>query len=131
MTKIDLSAIKIEPITNKEQFKKAADIIDLLVDADLIEDVKERQKALDILEAITILACDYEKKHYSIPKSDPIEAIKERMEQLQLTQKQVAPYFGGENRVSEVLNKKRNLTLRMIKQLHKNLGIPAEILLAY
>lgn len=131
MTGIDLSTIKIEPITNDEQFKKAADIIDLLVDADLIEDVQERKKALDILEAITILACDYEKKHYSIPKPDPIEAIKERMEQLQLTQKQVAPYFGGENRVSEVLNKKRNLTLRMIKQLHKNLGIPAEILLAY
>jgi HTH-type transcriptional regulator/antitoxin HigA len=131
MTGIDLSTIKIEPITNNEQFQKAADIIDLLVDADLIEDVQERQKALDILEAITILACDYEKKHYPIPKPDPIEAIKERMEQLQLTQKQVAPYFGGENRVSEVLNKKRNLTLRMIKQLHKNLGIPAEILLAY
>ena len=76
MTGIDLSTIKIEPITNDVQFQKAADIIDLLVDADLIEDVQERKKALDILEAITILACDYEKKHYSIPKPDPIEAIK-------------------------------------------------------
>lgn len=131
MDKIDLSTIKIEPITNEEQFANAASIIDSLIDADLIQDEDERKKALDILEAITILASEYEKKHYPIPKPDPIEAIKERIEQLQLTQKEVAPYFGGENRVSEVLNKKRNLTLKMIRQIHKHLGIPAEILLAY
>lgn len=128
---MDLSSIKIEPITNEEQFANAASIIDSLIDADLIQDEDERKKALDILEAITILASEYEKKHYPIPKPDPIEAIKERIEQLQLTQKEVAPYFGGENRVSEVLNKKRNLTLKMIRQIHKHLGIPAEILLAY
>lgn len=128
---MDLSTIKIEPITNEEQFANAASIIDSLIDADLIQDEDERKKALDILEAITILASEYEKKHYPIPKPDPIEAIKERIEQLQLTQKEVAPYFGGENRVSEVLNKKRNLTLKMIRQIHKHLGIPAEILLAY
>lgn len=131
MDKMDLSSIKIEPITNEEQFANAAFIIDSLIDADLIQDEDERKKALDILEAITILASEYEKKHYPIPKPDPIEAIKERIEQLQLTQKEVAPYFGGENRVSEVLNKKRNLTLKMIRQIHKHLGIPAEILLAY
>ncbi len=131
MDKIDLSTIKIEPITNEEQFANAASIIDSLIDADLIQDEDERKKALDILEAVTILASEYEKKHYPIPKPDPIEAIKERIEQLQLTQKEVAPYFGGENRVSEVLNKKRNLTLKMIRQIHKHLGIPAEILLAY
>lgn len=131
MAKLDVSTIKIEPITNEEQFANASAIIDELIDADLIQDEVERQKALDILEAITILASEYEKKHYPIPKPDPIEAIKERIEQLQLTQKEVAPYFGGENRVSEVLNKKRNLTLKMIKQIHKHLGIPAEILLAY
>lgn len=128
---MDLSSIKIEPITNEEQFANAASIIDSLIDADLIQDEDERKKALDILEAVTILASEYEKKHYPIPKPDPIEAIKERIEQLQLTQKEVAPYFGGENRVSEVLNKKRNLTLKMIRQIHKHLGIPAEILLAY
>ena len=107
MDKIDLSTIKIEPITNEEQFANAASIIDSLIDADLIQDEDERKKALDILEAVTILASEYEKKHYPIPKPDPIEAIKERIEQLQLTQKEVAPYFGGENRVSEILNKKR------------------------
>ncbi|MFN8357487.1 MAG: helix-turn-helix domain-containing protein [Spirosomataceae bacterium] len=131
MKTINIDTIKIEPITNEEQFQKASEIIDLLVDADLIEDPKERAKALDILEAVTILACEYEKKHYPIPKPDPIEAIKERMAMLNLSQKEVAKYFGGENRVSEVLNKKRSLTLRMIRELHKNLGISAEILLAH
>lgn len=131
MKPIDLTHITIEPITNEEQFKKAGHIIDTLIDADLIQDPQERAKALDILEAITILACEYEKKHYPIPKPDPIEAIKERMQQLNLSQKEAAKYFGGENRVSEVLNRKRSLTLKMIKELHKHLGISAETLLAY
>ena len=100
------------------------------MDADLLEDEAERRRALDILEAITVLAIDYEKKHYPMPKPDPIEAIKERMEQLHLSRKDVAPYFGGENRVSEVLNKKRSLTIKMIREISKNLGIPAETLLA-
>ena len=84
-----------------------------------------------ILEAITILASEYEKKHYPIPSPDPIEVIKYRMEELKLSQKDIAPYFGGANRVSEVMNKKRNLSLKMIKALHKNLGISADSLIAY
>ena len=79
MAKLDVATIKIEPITNEEQFANASAIIDELIDADLIQDEVERQKALDILEAITILASEYEKKHYPIPKPDPIEAIKERL----------------------------------------------------
>ncbi len=105
-------------------------MIDALVDADLLENEAERKKALDILEAITVLAIDFEKKRYPVPKPDPFEAIKERMEHLHLSRKDVAPYFGGENRVSEVLNKKRNLTIKMIREISKNLGIPAETLLA-
>ncbi|MEO6284815.1 MAG: helix-turn-helix domain-containing protein [Dyadobacter sp.] len=126
---INLEDIVIKPITNESDFREAGKIIDALLDADLIENPKNRKKALDILEAITVLAIDYEKRHYTIPKPDPIEAIKERMEQLHLTRKDVAPYFGGENRVSEVLNKKRNLTIKMIRELSKNLGIPADTLL--
>ena len=53
------------------------------------------------------------------------------MEELKLSQKDIAPYFGGANRVSEVMNKKRNLSLKMIKALHKNLGISADSLIAY
>jgi HTH-type transcriptional regulator/antitoxin HigA len=126
---INLEDIVIKPITNESDFQEAGKIIDALLDADLIENPTNRKRALDILEAITVLAIDYEKRHYPIPKPDPIEAIKERMEQLHLTRKDVAPYFGGENRVSEVLNKKRNLTIKMIRELSKNLGIPADTLL--
>lgn len=127
---INLNEITIKPITNQADFQEAGKVINALMDADLLEDEAERKKALDILEAITVLAIDYEKKHYPMPKPDPIEAIKERMEQLHLSRKDVAPYFGGENRVSEVLNKKRNLTIKMIREISKNLGIPAETLLA-
>jgi HTH-type transcriptional regulator/antitoxin HigA len=127
--KINVSEIKIKPITNQQEFDEASQIIDTLIDADLIQDPIERKAALDILEAITILAYEYEKKHYSIPKPDPIEAIKERMEQLNLTQKDVAPYFGGENRVSEVLRGKRDLTVKMIKAISKNLRISTDTLL--
>lgn len=127
---IRLDDIVIKPITNEEQFQEAGQLIDQLVDADLLEDIQERKRALDILEALTVLAIDYEKKHYSIPKPDPIEAIKQRMEQLNLSQRDVATYFGGENRVSEVLNGRRSLTLKMIKALHQHLGIPTDTLLA-
>jgi HTH-type transcriptional regulator/antitoxin HigA len=129
MMKMNIAEIKIKPITNQQEFDEASQIIDTLIDADLIQDPIERKAALDILEAITILAYEYEKKHYSIPKPDPIEAIKERMEQLNLTQKDVAPYFGGENRVSEVLRGKRDLTVKMIKAISKNLRISTETLL--
>lgn len=126
---IDISKIEIHPITNEKEFKRASDIIDLLIDADQIEDIVERDKALVILEAITILANEYEKKHFPLPTPDPIEAIKERMEQLNLTQKDVAPYFGSESRVSEVLNKKRTLSISMVRKISTNLQIPANILI--
>lgn len=126
---MNIAEIKIKPITNEQEFEEASQIIDTLIDADLIQDPIERKAALDILEAITILANEYEKKHYSIPKPDPIEAIKERMEQLNITQKDVAQYFGGENRVSEVLRGKRDLTVKMIKAISKNLRISTDTLL--
>ena|SRR6218665_3060267 len=127
---IDLDTIIIKPINSELEFKEASAIIDALVDADMLEDTETRQRALEILAAVTTLAIDYEKKHYSIPAPDPIEAIKQRIEMLNLSQKDVAKYFGGENRVSEVLNRKRPLTLKMVKNLYHGLGIPAEVLLA-
>lgn len=126
---MNLTAIQIKPITNQQEFEEACVIIDALVDADLITDPDERKKALDLLEAIALLAHEYEKKHFAIPKPNPIEAIKERMEQLNLTRKDVALYFGGENRVSEVLSGKRSLTIKMVRALHTHLKIPAETLL--
>lgn len=84
---MNLDAIKIRPITNEIEFDEAGKIIDSLIDADLIDNPIERKKALDILEAVTILACEYEEKHYPIPKPHPIEAIKESIEQLNLSPK--------------------------------------------
>lgn len=127
---VHLNDISIKPITNDLQFREASQLIDQLIDADLLDDPQERKQALDILEAITILAIEYERKHYAIPRPDPIDAIKQRMEQLNLSQRDVAPYFGGENRVSEVLNGRRSLTVKMIKALHQHLGIPTDTLLA-
>ena len=101
----EINKIQIKPITNQSEFKEANKIIDLLIDANLIEDKKVRKRSLDILEAVSILANEYEKKHFPIPKPNPIEAIKERMEQLSLSQKDVAVYFGGENRVSVIEQK--------------------------
>jgi HTH-type transcriptional regulator / antitoxin HigA len=127
---INLESIIIKPIITEQDFKDASNIIDALIDADMIENPEQRQKALGILDAITTLAIEYEKKHYPIPAPDPIEAIKERMKMLNLSQKDIAKYFGGENRISEVLNRKRGLSLKMIRELHKNLGISADVLLA-
>ena len=65
---IDLDVIVVKPITNLADFEYASNIIDALVDADLIENVEDRERAMSILEAVTILAIEYEKTHFSIPK---------------------------------------------------------------
>ena len=77
-----------------------------------------------------LLVEKYEEENYPIPSSDPIEAINFLMEQKALTRKYLEPYLGTRARVSEVLNRKRNLTLPMIKKLHKGLNIPYDCLIA-
>ncbi|HBB90398.1 MAG TPA: transcriptional regulator [Bacteroidales bacterium] len=81
------------------------------------------------MELLGTLIEQYEKKHYPIDPPDPIEAILFRMDQMSLKQKDLAPYFGGKTKISEVLNRKRPLSLRTITLLHKNLGIPLESLI--
>src|SRR5512137_2906620 len=83
----------------------------------------------DELEVLSALIKIYEDAHYPISYPDPIEAIKFRMEQQGLKQSDLVPYFGTKSRVSEVLSKKRSLTLSMIRSLHANLHIPADVLL--
>jgi len=75
-----------------------------------------------------LLVEKYEDDHYAIPASDPIEAIKFLMEQNSMSRKDLEPYIGTSGRVSEVLSKKRTLTLAMIKKLHEGLKIPYECL---
>ena len=72
---------------------------------------------------------DYEKKHYPIKAPDTIEAIKIRMEEMNLKQKDLADVLGGKNRVSEILNRKRKLTLEMIRKLTPRLNLPASSLI--
>ncbi len=121
-----LQAIKNEltPIRTKEQYQEYLGIIDSLVDC------LEQSPEEEVLELVSILVEDYEAKHYPIEAPDPIDAIKLKMEEEGLKRKDVAVYFGSVSRVSEVLNRKRPLTLEMIKRIHKGLGISAETLLA-
>ena len=84
----------------------------------------------DELDLLVTLVESYEMKHYPIAPPDPVDAIKFRMEQMGITKADMVKYLGSQNRVSEILNRKRNLTLKMVKSLYKGLKIPAEILLA-
>ena len=83
----------------------------------------------DEIEVLSILIEKYEEKHFPIGPSDPIEAIKFRMEQQGLTPRDLEAYIGSSGRVSEVLNRKRKLSLRMIRNLHEGLQIPYETLM--
>lgn len=80
-------------------------------------------------ELLTKLVEDYEKEHFKFDKPDPVEAILFRMEQQGLRQADIAPIVGGKNRASEVLARKRPLTLAMIRALHEKLRIPSELLI--
>lgn len=83
----------------------------------------------DRFEVLVILVEAYEDQHYEILPPDPIDAIEYYMESHDLDRRELEPYIGGSGRVSEVLNRKRPLTLRMIRKLHSGLGIPAEVLI--
>jgi HTH-type transcriptional regulator/antitoxin HigA len=115
---------ELSPIKTKEQYQDYLKIIDSLVDC--LEDSPQEQ----VLELVSILVESYEMQHYPIEAPDPIEAIKIRMEEKGLKRKDLAVYFGSSSRVSEVLNRKRELTFEMAKKLRKGLGISAEVLLA-
>jgi len=84
----------------------------------------------DELDLLITLVESYEIKHYPIAPPDPVDAIKFRMEQMDMTKADLVKYIGSQSRVSEILNRKRSLTLKMVKSLYRGLKIPAEILLA-
>lgn len=84
----------------------------------------------DRLDILVTLVQAYEARHFPVGAPDPVEAIKFRMEQSGLSVKDLEPLIGKSNRVYEVLNRKRPLTLAMIRRLHSSLGIPAEVLIA-
>ena len=83
----------------------------------------------DEADVLGLLVDEYEKEHYQIEAPDPIEAIKIRMEELNLKQIDLIPEIGGKSRVSEILNRKRRLTIEMIRKLKKRLNLSAELLI--
>jgi len=110
-------------IKTEKEYNKVLSRIDLLMDAE------PNTPEGDELELLVTLIELYEDKKYPIDMPDPIAAIKFRMEQMSLNQQALVPFIGNKSKVSEVLNKKRPLSLSMMRALHKDLGIPAEILL--
>ena len=97
---------------------------------DELFDVTPESKEFNEVELLIALVELYEQRHYKIEAPDPIEAIKFRMEQMEMKRIDMTKFFGTRGRVSEILNRQRELTLAMIKKLHKEFGIPAESLIA-
>ena len=113
----------IRPVKSERDYERALRRIHQLMDA------KPGSKAGDELDVLTVLVEAYEAKHYPICPPNPIEAVKFRMDQLGMTRKDLEAVIGGRGRVSEVLAKKRRLTLPMIRRLHRALQIPLESLI--
>jgi HTH-type transcriptional regulator / antitoxin HigA len=113
----------IHPIRTEADYEAALAEIERLFDA------TPNTSEGDRLEVLSTLVEAYEEQHYSIPAPDPIEAIKYHMESRGLCRRDMEPYLGSRARVAEVLNRKRPLSLEMIRRLHTGLGIGAEILI--
>jgi len=113
----------IKPIKTEADYEAALERISDLMDA------KSGTMEADELEVLATLVEYYEAEHYPIGMPDPIAAIRFRMEQAELNQRDLIPYIGSRSKVSEVLSGKRPLTLQMMRSLSQHLGIPAEVLL--
>ena len=115
--------MRIRPLKKESDYKEALREIERIFDA------APGTREGDRLDVLTTLVEAYEEKHFHIPLPDPIEAILYYVESRGLTRRDLEHYIGSRARVSEVLNRKRPLTMEMIRNLHKGLGIPAEILI--
>ena len=116
--------MKIKVLKTEEDYQQAISRQEKIFHAVL--DTKEEDEA----ELLTILIEKYEDEHFPIEAPDPIEAIKFYMEQMELTNKDLAEIIGYKSRVSEIFNGRRKLTLKMIRNLHDKLNIPYESLIA-
>lgn len=114
----------IKPIRNDDDLKRVFRRLEKVFQAE------EGTPQADERDVLVTLVEAYENRHYDFGPADPVEAIKFRMEQEGLTPRDLEPYIGPSGRVSEVLNRKRPLSLRMVKRLHDGLKIPYESLLA-
>ena len=115
--------MEIKPIKSELDYRNALNRLELIFDAAL--NTKEGDEA----EILSLLIENYENEHYPIEAPDPIEAIKIRMEELNMRQQDLVGILGGKSRVSEILNKKKRLTVDMIRELEKKLEISASVLI--
>jgi HTH-type transcriptional regulator/antitoxin HigA len=113
----------IKPIHHENDYQIALNRVELLWGAQ--QDTAEG----DELDVLLVLIEAYENKHYLMPPSDPVDAIYFLMDQMQLNRKDLEIYLGPKSRVSDVLNRKRSLTMHQIVKLHKGLHIPYESLI--
>lgn len=115
--------MKLKPIKTEADYELALKRLDKIFDAE------PGTKQGDELEVLALIIEDYEDKNYPIDPPDPIEAIKFRMEQMGMSQTDLAKIIGHKSRTSEILNKKRKLTLSVIRKLNKKLNISTEVLI--
>ncbi len=115
--------MNIKPVKTKKDYEAALKRIDALMDA------KKNTPEADELDVLAMLVEAYEEKHFPIDDPDPVEAIKHRMEALGMERKDLEPILGSRSRVSEILNRKRKLSIDMIRNLHEQMGIPASALI--
>lgn len=118
-----MNTITIKPIRSEQDYQETLTKIEQLMEA------MPNTPEFDELDVLTTLVEAYEEKHYSIAPPNPIDAIKFRMEQLELKQSDLIPYIGSKSKVSEVLSHKRALSKQMIRSLHDGLNIPLEVLI--
>jgi HTH-type transcriptional regulator / antitoxin HigA len=116
--------MKIKPIKTEEDYQQA------LAQIEGIFHTQENTPEGDDLDVLVALVEAYERDRFPIPVPDPVEAIRYFLESRQLSRKELAEILGTESRVSEILHYKRGLSLKMIRNLHDELGIPAEILIS-
>jgi HTH-type transcriptional regulator/antitoxin HigA len=116
-------ATELKPIRNDADYEAA------LAEVERLWGAKSGTRDGDRLDVLATLIDAYEAKHYPMDPPDPIEAIRFRMEQQGITRKDLEPLIGTRARVAEVLNRKRSLSIEMIRKLHLKLGISAEVLI--
>ena len=114
--------MELKPIKSEKDYREELERLEVIFDAPI--DTKEGDEA----EILSLLIENYENEHYPIEAPDPIEAIKIRMEELNMRQKDLVGIIGGKSRVSEILNRKKRLTVDMIRELEQILQISASVL---
>ena len=114
--------MELKPIRTEAEYEKALERLDIIFDSE------PGTKEGDELEILALIIEDYENKHYPIEPPHPIEAIKFRMEQMGMKQKDLGEIIGHKSRASEILNNKRKLTLKMIRSISEKLNISTDVL---